>query len=90
MQERDPEYAAAERRLRGVLAELQEVYLLRLDYALQAVYALQRRSGHGRLRVDALAEAIAAVRELDARAPAPRQRSRAASSTRPGGRTTGR
>ena len=62
----DPEFAAAERQLAGVLEEVQEIYLLRLDHALQAVYAIQRRSGHGRLRADALAEALAAVRELDA------------------------
>ena len=50
MQDRDPEYAAGERRLQEVLAELQDIYLLRLDYALQAVYALQRRSSRaGRL-----------------------------------------
>ena len=42
------EYRAGERELAGVLAELQELYLLRLDYALQAVYAVQRRSGRGR------------------------------------------
>ena len=53
VQDRDPEYAAGEQRLQEVLAELQEVYLLRLDHALRAVYALQRRSsragrGHGR------------------------------------------
>ena len=72
VQERDPEYAAAERRLRDALGELQDVYLLRLDYALQAVYALQRRGGSdGRGRAGdatvagAVAEAIAAVRELD-------------------------
>jgi hypothetical protein len=47
VQERDPEYAAAQRRLRDVLDELQDIYLLRLDYALQAVYAVQRRSGQG-------------------------------------------
>ena len=61
VQERDPEYAAAQRRLRDVLGELQDVYLLRLDYALQAVYAVQRRAGSG----DSVAEAIAGVRELD-------------------------
>ena len=44
VQERDPEYAAAERGLQGVLGELADLYLLRLDYALQAVYALQRRT----------------------------------------------
>jgi hypothetical protein len=49
-----------------VLEEVQEIYLLRLDHALQAVYAIQRRTGHDRLRADALAEALAAVRELDA------------------------
>ena len=66
VQDRNPDFAAAERQLRGVLEEVQEIYLLRLDHALQAVYAIQRRSGHDRLRADALAEAIAAVRELDA------------------------
>ncbi len=72
VQERDPEYAAAERRLRDVLGELQDVYLLRLDYALRAVYALQRRADNdasGRAGdaavASAVAEAIAAVRELD-------------------------
>ena len=64
VQERDPEYAAAERAVAGVLTELQDLYLLRLDYALQAVYALRRRAGPA---VDgAFAEAVAAVRELDA------------------------
>jgi hypothetical protein len=58
--ERDPEWAAAEREARRVLTELQEVYLLRLDYALRAVYAVQRRAD-----ADAVAEAVAAVRELD-------------------------
>ncbi|MGZ4433499.1 MAG: hypothetical protein ACXVW7_07700 [Trebonia sp.] len=61
VQERDPEYAAAERRLRDVLGELQDIYLLRLDYALQAVYAVQRRGAAD----GAVAEAIAAVRDLD-------------------------
>jgi hypothetical protein len=66
VQERDPSFAAAERRLAEVLAELQETYLLRLDYALQAVYALQRRGGHDRLQAAVLAEAVEAARELDA------------------------
>jgi hypothetical protein len=64
--ERDPDFAAGERRLNGVLEEVQDIYLLRLDYALQAVYAVQRRNGNDPLRADALAEAVAAVRELDA------------------------
>ena len=67
MQDRDPEFAAGERGLAAVLDELQELYLLRLDHALQAVYAVQRRSGTARLRADAAGRgAIAAVRELDA------------------------
>jgi hypothetical protein len=66
VQERDPQFAAGERQLAGVLEELQDMYLLRLDHALRAVYAVQRRSGPGRLRADVLAEAVDAVRELDA------------------------
>ena len=66
VQERDPEFALGERRLAAVLEELQNMYLLRLDHALQAVYAIQRRSGGQRLRASVLAEAIGAVRELDA------------------------
>ena len=66
VQERDPEFALGERKLAAVLEELQDMYLLRLDHALQAVYAIQRRSGGQRLRASVLAEAIDAVRELDA------------------------
>ena len=63
VQERDPGYFAGERRLAETLAELQDLYLLRLDCALRAVNALQRRSGG--FAAEALAEAMAAVRELD-------------------------
>jgi hypothetical protein len=66
VQDADQEYAAGERLLQGTLAELQDVYLLRLDYALQAVYALQSRSGRDWLLAGGITEAIAAVRELDA------------------------
>jgi hypothetical protein len=76
VQDRDPEYAAGEGRLQEVLSELQEVYLLRLDHALQAVYALQRRNarrgrdghggGGGQVLATGVAAAIEAVRELDA------------------------
>ena len=59
VQDRDPEYSAGARRLADVLAGLQEIYLLRLDYALRAVYAVQRRSA------EAVPDAVAAVRELD-------------------------
>jgi hypothetical protein len=61
VQERDPEYAVAEQGLQGVLGELADLYLVRLDYALQAVYALQRRTSGS-----ALAEAVAGVQSLDA------------------------
>jgi hypothetical protein len=67
VQDRDAEYAAGAGRLDGILAELQDLYLLRLDYALRAVYAVQRRgAGRGGAGGDALAEAMAAVRDLDA------------------------
>jgi hypothetical protein len=66
VQERDPQFALGERKLTAALEELQDLYLLRLDHALRAAYAVQRRSGGQRLRADVLAEAIAAVRELDA------------------------
>ena len=65
VQERDPMFAAGERALQALAAELQALYLVRLDHALQAVYALQRRSGGGRLRAEMAGEAIEAVRELD-------------------------
>jgi hypothetical protein len=69
VQERDPEYAAAERALQGILAELQDLYLLRLDYALRAVYALQRRAETDQLRgtlgTEPVTEAVTAVRSLD-------------------------
>ena len=61
VQDRDPEYFAGARQLADTLAELQDLYLLRLDYALGAVYAVQRRSASG----DAVPDAVAAVRELD-------------------------
>jgi hypothetical protein len=64
--ERDPEFAAAQRALAGVIDELQSLYLLRLDPGLQAVYAVQRHRGSARVRAEILAESLAAVRELDA------------------------
>jgi hypothetical protein len=66
VQEREPGYAAGERSLAELLDQLQDSYLLRLDHGLRAVYALQRRDGGGPLRDAVLAEAIEAVRELDA------------------------
>jgi hypothetical protein len=73
VQERDPEYATAALALETALGELAELYLLRLDYALQAVYALRHRALSDQLdgtmvsRVASpVAEAVAAVRSLDA------------------------
>jgi hypothetical protein len=65
VQERDPVFAVGERRLAELLTELQDLYLLRLDPALQAVYAVGRRGGGDRLGSSVLAEAIETVRELD-------------------------
>jgi len=73
VQERDPEYAAASRAVDAILDEMQDLYLLRLDYALQAVYALQRRAARDKLSgtftervASPVAQAVAAVRALDA------------------------
>jgi hypothetical protein len=66
VQDRDPEYAAGQRKLADALSEIEDTYLLRLDYALQAVYALQHRAGGDPdSDPDAIGDAIAAVRELD-------------------------
>jgi hypothetical protein len=64
--ERDPAFAAGERAVQEAVGELQALYLLRLDHALQAVYEIGRRSGTDRLRASVLAESLAAVRDLDA------------------------
>jgi hypothetical protein len=62
--DRDPSYAEGRRRLLDVLGEMEDTYLLRLDYALQAVYALLHRA-EDPVSDEAVADAIAAVRELD-------------------------
>jgi len=63
----DPEYAAAEREHRLVLDELQQLYLIRLDHALQAVSAVAGRpDGHANTQAMAMEDALAAVRLLDA------------------------
>jgi hypothetical protein len=63
----DPEYAAAEREHRLLLDELQQLYRVRLDHALQAVYAVAARSGgDATVQATATADALTAVRLLDA------------------------
>jgi hypothetical protein len=64
--QQDGEYARAEREHRALIDDLQQLYLLRLDHALQAVYAMaQRPGGHPRTRQMAVEDALAMVRLLD-------------------------
>jgi hypothetical protein len=67
VQERDPDFAAAYRRSRAVLDELQELYLLRVDAAVRAIEAVRAWKGDERLRGAELDEAIGALRDMDAR-----------------------
>lgn len=66
VQERDPEFAAAYLQLRHRLDDLQDIYLVRLDFALRAVDALRNPLHPAALREDAMSAAIETVRELDA------------------------
>jgi hypothetical protein len=64
--QQDAEYARAEREHRGLLDDLQQLYLLRLDHALQAVYTIaQRPGGLPRTQQMAVEDALAVVRLLD-------------------------
>ena len=63
--DRDREYAIAEQDHRAVLDELRELYLVQLDHALRAVYAVAQRSARPRVRAAALADAESAVRLVD-------------------------
>jgi hypothetical protein len=65
--EREPGFADADRRRHDALEELQAVYLLRLRYALEAVYELQRHASDRDVAEAEVADAIAAVRALDTR-----------------------
>jgi hypothetical protein len=66
--DRDPEFATAASNHRAVLDELAEAYLVQLDHALTAVYAIARRGGgRPRVRTAALADAEAVVRLVDER-----------------------
>jgi len=73
VQEHDPDFAAAEQDRRHVLDEVQELYLIRLDHALRAAYAIGRRGdprradgGRHHLVEEAFTGAVEAVRDLDA------------------------
>jgi hypothetical protein len=64
--EEDREYGYAEREHEAALAELRELYLVQLDHALTAAYAVARRSeARPRMREQALADALHVVRLLD-------------------------
>jgi hypothetical protein len=63
----DPEYAEAEREHRQLLDELRQLYLIRLDHALQAESAVSARTaGRAHTLTMASADALEAVRLLDA------------------------
>jgi hypothetical protein len=61
----DPDYAAAERRLTERLAGQQEIYAIRLGYALAAAADVSRRSQLADVRTAAEADAVAALQHLD-------------------------
>ena len=64
----DPEYAAADRALRAAVADMREVYLVQLRYALRGVDAVRQHAAKARrLAGDELDEAIETVRNLDQR-----------------------
>lgn len=64
--ERDPEYAVAEREHRAVLEELQTLYGMQLDAALQAVHAVAARVvDRPRAQTAALADAEDLLRVVD-------------------------
>ena len=62
----DRDYATLEREHHTVLDELQQLYVLRLDRALQATDEVaQRADGHPRTRAMALEDALEIVRRID-------------------------
>jgi hypothetical protein len=64
--QQDPGYARAESERRALLDDLQQLYLLRLDHALRALYATaERPGGNPRTRQMAVEDALAGVRLLD-------------------------
>ena len=64
---RYPGWARANSKPTAVLDELQQLYLIRLDHALQATYEIaQRIDGHPRTKAVALEDALEVVRVIDA------------------------
>jgi hypothetical protein len=62
----DPDYAAAERRLTELLAELQEIYALRLQHEQAAIEAVFRRTKVPAAQAAAVEDAVQSLRRLDA------------------------
>jgi len=67
VQDRDPDFAAADRRRRDLLDELQAAYLVQLRHAGAAVQELDGQTGDPAVWAAAAEDALAAVRALDAR-----------------------
>jgi hypothetical protein len=64
----DAEYAAADRALRALVADMREVYLVQINYALRGVDAVRQHAVKARrLAGDELEEAVETVRGLDER-----------------------
>jgi hypothetical protein len=64
----DAEYAAADRALRALVADMREVYLVQINYALRGVDAVRQHAAKARrLAGDELEEAVETVRGLDER-----------------------
>jgi hypothetical protein len=61
----DPELATAHHARQALFREMQAVYSLRLDKAIEALVALETREGHPRLLAEERASALEAVRTLD-------------------------
>ena len=61
----DPELATAHHSRQALFREMQAVYALRLDKALEALALLETREGHPRLLAEERASALDAVRTLD-------------------------
>jgi hypothetical protein len=66
--ESDPEYAAADRALRALVADVREVYLVQLRYALRGLDAVRQHAAKARrLAGGELDEAVETVRGIDER-----------------------
>src|SRR5262249_37746345 len=61
----DPEFAAAHRARQALYREMQEIYSLRLDRAMEALVVLEARPGHPRLVAEERASAFETVHALD-------------------------